>query len=70
MTIETRFNVQKMKCDGCISTANNVLKDLLGFESADFDLASGTAVVKGNVDPQAVCAALTTAGYPAAVKSD
>lgn len=67
---ETNYYVQKMKCGGCIDAANKALADVVGFESAEFDLAAGTAVVQGDVDPQAVCQALTAAGYPAVVKSD
>ena len=66
----TNFFVQGMKCQGCISTANKALAGLPGFVEAEFDLQAGTAVVKGDVDPQAVCHALTEAGYPAVVKSN
>ena len=67
--IQTNYYVQGMKCGGCIETANKALADVLGFEGAEYDLQAGTAVVAGNVDPQAVCQALTAAGYPAVVKS-
>jgi hypothetical protein len=40
---------------------------LPGYVSAEFDLKSGSAVVKGDVDPQAVVSALTKVGYPAEV---
>lgn len=66
---QTNYYVQGMKCGGCIETGNKALADVMGFESAEFDLQAGTAVVTGNVDPQAVCQALTAAGYPAVVKS-
>lgn len=69
MTATTQYYVQGMKCDGCITAANEGLAELPGFESADFDLKAGTAVVAGEVDPQAVCQALTEKGYPAVVKS-
>ena len=58
-----------MKCQGCVDSANQALSQLPGFESAEFDLAAGEAVINGNVDPQAVCQALTEKGYPAVVKS-
>ena len=69
-TTQTNFYVQGMKCDGCIATGKKALADIPGVESAEFDLASGTAVVIGDIDPQAVCQALTSAGYPSVVKSD
>lgn len=67
--METRYSVQNMKCDGCIAKATEALAKLPGYESAEFDLKSGTAVVKGAVDAQAVVRALTNAGYPAGLRS-
>jgi copper chaperone CopZ len=54
-----------MKCGGCIAKATEALSKLPGYVSAEFDLKSGTAVVKGSVNPQAVVNALTKVGYPA-----
>lgn len=67
---ETHFYVKGMKCDGCIKKAREHLAKVPGFESADFDLQAGTAVVRGDIDPQAAAKALAEAGYPAVVKSD
>ena len=69
-TTPTKYYVQGMKCSSCVDTANKSLASVMGFDSAEFDLAAGVAVVQGNVDPQAVCQALMSAGYPAVVKSD
>lgn len=69
MSQTTHYYVQGMKCDGCISTAREGLAGVPGFEAAEFDLAAGTAIVAGDVDPQAVCQSLTESGYPAVVKS-
>lgn len=69
MSATTQYYVQGMKCDGCIKLANEGLAKIPGFESAAFDLQAGTAQVQGDVDPQAVCQALTETGYPAVVKS-
>lgn len=68
--VENRFSVRGMKCGGCIAKANEAVSKLPGYVSAEFDLMSGTAVVKGNVDPQAVVNALTKVGYPAEVVED
>ena len=68
-SIKTTFIVSAMKCQGCVNNVKNALAAVDGFESANIDLAQGTAVVYGNVDPQAVCAVLSQAGYPAVVKS-
>lgn len=66
----TNYYVTGMKCDGCIANAISALGKLPGYEGADFDLKAGTAMITGNVDPQAVCQALHGAGYPTVVKSD
>lgn len=66
---KTQFFVQGMKCDACITRANEALAQVPGFVSAEFDLVGGTAVVSGDVDPQAVTQAFTETGYPAVVKS-
>ncbi len=67
---ETHYSVRGMKCGGCIAKATEALSKLPGYVSADFDLKSGSAVVKGRVDTQAVVNALTKAGYPAEVAKD
>ncbi len=67
--VTTRFFVENMQCDGCVAKANQAVADLPGLESSEFDYTEGTGSVTGDVDPQAVCAALTAAGYPAVVRS-
>lgn len=67
--METRYSVQGMKCGGCIAKATEALAKLPGYESAEFDLKSGTAVVKGTVEANAVVRALTGTGYPATLRS-
>ncbi len=64
---QTVFEVRGMKCGGCIARATEALKQLPGYEGAEFDLKRGTAVVRGEVDAQAVIHALTNAGYPASL---
>ena len=60
-----KLSVSGMKCNGCIAKATEAVAKLPGYVAAEFDLKAGTAVVKGDVDPQAVVQALTAAGYPA-----
>ncbi len=67
--METRYSVQNMKCGGCIAKATEALAKLPGYESAEFDLKGGTAVVKGAVEANAVIRALADAGYPAGLRS-
>jgi len=66
---ETRFYVTGMKCNGCIANAKKALAGVPGYDDIDVNLAEGTAVVKGDVDPQAVIQALGGVGYAAVVKS-
>ena len=65
--IETRYSVTGMKCGGCIAKATEAVSKVPGYVGADFDLKTGSAVVKGSVDPQDVVNALTKVGYPAEV---
>ena len=66
-SVEKRYKVSGMKCGGCIAKATEAVSKLPGYVSAEFDLKSGSAVVKGDVDAQAVVNALTKVGYPAEV---
>ena len=63
--LETHYSVQGMKCGGCIAKATEAVSKLPGYVAAEFDLKSGTAIVKGAVDPQAAVRVLAAAGYPA-----
>ncbi len=67
---ETQFYVTGMSCDGCVKKATEAVSKIQGYENAQFDLEAGTAVIEGEIDPQAVAQALTEVGYPAVVKSD
>lgn len=69
MATETTFFISGLKCGGCIANAKNSLEKVTGYESADFDLEAGIMKVSGDIDPQAICAAMSDAGYSAVVKS-
>jgi len=62
---EVQFSVSGMKCNGCVTKVRETLTNFPGIVDAEVDLKVGTAVVKGDVDPEAVAKALTDAGYPA-----
>lgn len=66
---ETQFYISGLKCDGCIANARSKLENVTGYESSEFDLKAGEMKVVGDVDPQAVVAAIVEAGYNAVVKS-
>ncbi len=63
-----RFQVDKMKCNGCVATVRDTASKVPGVVSAEVDLKTGTAVVEGDFNPQAVADALTNAGYPASLE--
>jgi Cu+-exporting ATPase len=69
MSKQTVFEVNGMKCGGCVAKAQEALTAVPGLVDAKVDLAGKSAVVTGDVDPAAVIAALRKAGYPAQVKS-
>lgn len=64
---ETRFDVKGVKCGGCVAKATAALSSLPGYQACAFDIPNATAVVKGDIDPEAVVKALTQVGYPAQV---
>jgi copper chaperone len=68
--MKTQFYVTGMSCNGCVKKCTEAVSKIQGYKSSEFDLESGTAVIEGDIDPQAATQALTEAGYPAVVKSD
>lgn len=66
---ETQFYISGLKCDSCIANARSKLESVTGYEASEFDLKAGEMKVAGDVDPQAVIAAIVDAGYNAVVKS-
>jgi hypothetical protein len=63
---ETHYSVRGMH----IAMATAALSKLPGYVSAEFDLKSSKAMVKGSVVPQAAVNALTKVGYPTEVDAD
>jgi copper chaperone len=68
--VKTQFYVTGMTCEGCVKKATEAVSKIQGFENSEFDLEAGTAMIEGDIDPQAAAQALTEVGYPAVVKSD
>ena len=60
-----RFQVENMKCGGCVATVQKALQGLHGCEKAEVDLDSGTAEVEGTVDREQLVQVLAGLGYPA-----
>lgn len=66
---QTVFEVNGMKCGGCVAKAEEALKALPGLVDAKVDLAGKSALITGDVDSAAVIAALQKVGFPANIKS-
>lgn len=62
---EAAFQVSNVKCGVCVSKCQVALKALPGYVDSTFDIPEKTALIRGDVDPQAVAVALAAAGYPA-----
>ena len=59
------FNVQNMKCMGCVSAVKAAVEPLDGVTSVEVDLDAGRATVEGEFDPATIAKVITEAGYPA-----
>jgi copper chaperone len=66
--MSTDLNISGMTCGHCQTAVTNALKSVPGVENAQVDLQTGRAVVEGQVDPQALLAAVTEEGYGAQVR--
>ena len=65
-----KFKVEGMACSHCSGRVEATIKALPGVENVTVDLATGTAVVEGNVDPAKVAEAVSAAGYPTALANE
>ena len=68
LDMSTELNISGMTCGHCQTAVTNALKSVPGVENAQVDLQTGKAVVEGQVDPQALLAAVTEEGYGAQVR--
>lgn len=65
--------VSKMTCNGCVDQINKTLTSVNGVDKVEVNLKEGTAQViydPTKVQPEALAAAVTKAGYPASLTSD
>ncbi len=60
-----RFRVEGMTCGGCAAAVTRVVQRQDPTAAVAVDLPSGTVEVRSAVDPAALAAAITKAGYPA-----
>jgi len=62
-----RLSIIGMRCAGCVKTVENALKGVAGVKAVNVNFADHSAVVAGEVEPEALRAALQEVGYDAAV---
>lgn len=61
--MNTRYHIEGMTCGGCVKAVTKAL-ERAGI-AADVDLASNTATLKQDADPEAVLRAVRAAGFDA-----
>lgn len=62
----TELTITGMTCDHCQHAVKGALESVEGVQSAQVDLATGTAQVDGNADLSALVQAVEEEGYQAA----
>ena len=60
-----KYNVTGMSCAACSTRVEKTVSALQGVESCSVNLLTGTLLVEGNAEPQAVITAVEQAGYGA-----
>jgi copper chaperone len=63
--MQIELKIDGMTCNGCQAGVTKILKAQKDVTAATVDLASGRAVIEGNVDPQQLIQAVEAAGYEA-----
>ncbi len=63
-TMKQEFKIEGMACTHCSGRVDAAIRALPGVTAVNVDLASGTAVVEGDVAPETVIETVTAAGYP------
>jgi copper chaperone len=64
---QTSYTVNGMTCSHCVLSVREEVSEVAGVAAVDVDLASGRLTVTGvAVDPRAVRAAVSEAGYEVA----
>ena len=63
--MSTRYKVENMKCNGCVTTVKGALDQLPGSNKVSVNLESAIAEIDGDVDSSEVENVLAALGYPA-----
>ncbi len=67
--MEKVYDIQGMKCAGCVETVTKAFRSVSGVESVQVDLAEHTATVTGTYDEQALLSSLDGTPYKATPKA-
>ncbi|WP_291117142.1 heavy-metal-associated domain-containing protein [Flavobacterium sp. UBA6135] len=59
-----QFEVENIKCGGCMNSIKTALLKIEGVEKVDIILDSETIFVNGNVDAESITSKLNELGYP------
>lgn len=62
-----RLSITGMMCAGCVSAVEKALQSVTGVHQANVNLAERTAMVTGDIEPNALLKAVKKAGYNAAI---
>ena len=65
----TELKITGMTCGHCQQAVKGALESVEGVQTADVDLATGTAQVEGNADVNTLVAAVEEEGYQATPSS-
>ncbi len=68
MENDVRLQVKGMSCNHCVAAVKGALEKVQGVDSAQVDLASGAATVRGSAEPQRLIAAVEAEGYQAELR--
>jgi len=60
-----KLKVTGMTCGHCVASVKKALESVPGVSEANVELAAGEAVVEGNADVEALCAAVREEGFEA-----
>jgi copper chaperone len=63
--MQIELKIDGMTCNGCQAGVTKILKAQKDVTAATVDLASGRAVIEGNVNAQQLIQAVEAAGYDA-----
>jgi len=65
MTNKIQLNVPNMKCNGCVTTIENTLKDEATIKDLSIDLNSKKVSLETETDSEVILKLLADAGFPA-----